>query len=145
MPSWRDSTPQAAQDDLDAMLSTALDAALHLLTKNGEFFPFGVTVGTAGQVGLAAADPDLGDHPESTAVLADLYADAAENRDTYRAMAFVSDVTANDSNAVRVEAGHRDGGPGLVIVMPYIRKGIVKKVVTYGQMAAGGGERRVWP
>lgn len=145
MPSWRDSTPQAVQDDLDAVLSAALDAALNLLSKSGEFFPFGVTVSDAGAVGLAAADPGLGERPDSTAVLASLYAGASANRGAYRATAFVADVKANGSDAVRVEAEHRDGGPGLLIVMPYQRKGLVKKVVTYGQMNAGPGERRVWP
>jgi len=144
MASWRDTTPQAAQDDLDAMLSMALDAALNLLTKNGEFFPFGVTVGQDGQVGLAAADPALGEKPDSTAVLANLYAGAAANREGYRATAFVADVTANGSHAIRVEAEHRDGGPALVVLMPYQRKGLVKKVVTYGQMSAAAGERRIW-
>jgi len=60
MPSWRDGTPPEVQDDLDAALSAGLDAALNLLTKNGEFFPFGVTVNDVGQVGLTATDPGLG-------------------------------------------------------------------------------------
>jgi len=50
-----------------------------------------------------------------------------------------------DARAVRVEADHRDGGPPLVILMPYQRKGLVKKVVTYGQMAVSEGARRIWP
>jgi len=133
------------QDDLDSALSAALDAALNLLTKNGEFFPFGVTVNDAGQVGLTAADPGLGEHPDSTAVLASLYAGTSDSRGAYRAAAFVADVRANGSDAVLVEAEHRDGGPCLLIVMPYQRKGLVKKIVTYGQMTAGPGEHRVWP
>jgi len=78
-------------------------------------------------------------------VLASLYAGTSGNRGACRAAAFVADVRANGSDAVRVEAEHRDGGPGLLILMPYQRKGLVKKVVTYGQMTAGPGERRVWP
>src|SRR4051812_37232475 len=128
MPLWRETTPQPVQDDLDAVLSAALDAAQNLLNKNGEFFPFGVTVSEAGEVGLAAAD-GLGEQPASTAVLDSLYAGVAGKRDAYRAAGFVADVKADGSDAVRVEAEHRDGGPALVILMPYQRKGMVKKVV----------------
>jgi hypothetical protein len=129
---------------LDAVVTAALNAAQDLLTKNGEFFPFGITVAESGDVGLAAADPGLGEHPASLAVLDSLYAGAADRRDAYRAVGFVADVKANGSDAVRVEAEHRDGGPPLVVVMPYQRKGLVKKVITYGQMTAGPGERRIW-
>lgn len=45
---------------------------------------------------------------------------------------------------MRVEAEHRDGGPALVVLMPYAKKGLVKKTVTYGQMSASSGERRIW-
>lgn len=32
-----------------------------------------------------------------------------------------------------------------MILMPYQRKGLVKKTVTYGQMAVSEGSRRIWP
>ena len=144
MPSWRETTPQAVQDDLDGVVSAALDTAEHLLVKNGEFFPFGMTVGDGGDVGMAGGDPGLGEAPASLAVLETLYAGAKGNRDAYRAVAFVADVAASGGDAVRVEAEHRDGGPPLVVVMPYVRKGLVKKAVTFGQMTADAGERRIW-
>jgi hypothetical protein len=145
MSSWRETTSKSVQDDLDAVVSTALDAALELLTKNKEFFPFGVTIDNFGGVGLAsAADPALGNSPAPNAVLASLYAGTTESRVAYRAVGFVADVKANGSDAVRVEVEHRDGGPGLIVVMPYQRKGLMTKVVTYGQMTAGTRERRVW-
>jgi len=144
MASWRDTAPQPVQDDLDAVVSTALDAALSMLTKRGEFFPFGVTVTAEGDIALAAADPGLGEHPDSNSVLASLYAGATGNRAAYRSAAFAADVRANGGDAVRVEAEHRDGGPALVVLMPYAKKGLVKKTVTYGQMSVSSGERRVW-
>jgi len=143
MPSWREATPQSVQDDLDGVVTAALNAAQDLLTKNGEFFPFILTLSASGDMGLAAAEPGLGEQPASLAVLDGLYAGALGSREAYRAVGFVADVKANGGDAVRVEAEHRDGGPALVILMPYQRKGLVKKV-TYGQMTAGPGERRVW-
>lgn len=145
MASWRDTTPQQVQDDLDGVVSTALDVALSLLTKNGEFFPFGITIGDEGDIAMAAADPSLGERPDSTAVLDGLYSGVQGDHGAYRAAGFVADVRANGGDAVRVEAEHRDGGSPLVVVMPYARKGLVKKTVTYGQMTAGAGQRRIWP
>jgi len=144
MPSWRATTPQPVQDELDAVVSSALDTALALLNKNGEFFPFSITVTDAGEMGMAASDPGLGDHPDSTAVLDSLYTAISGLRHTYRAAGFVADVRANGSDAVRVEAEHRDGGPALVVLTPYKRHGLAKKVFTYGQMSAAAGERRIW-
>ena len=144
MPSWRAATAQPVQDDLDAVVSTALDAALSILNKNGEFFPFGVTVSDGGDVALAASDLGLGEHPVSTVVLGSLYEAIAGDRGRYRAVGFVAAVNSNGADVVRIEAEHRDGGPALVILMPYERKGLLKKVFTYGQMSAASGERRVW-
>ena len=143
MPSWRETTPPAVQDDLDAVLTAALDAAEHHLARSGEFFPFGITVSDSGDIGIAGAIPELGE-PGSLAVLDMLYAGAASNREAYRAVGFVADVKAGGGDAVRVEAEHRDGGPALVVLTPYVRKGLVKKTVAYGQMTAGEGERHVW-
>ena len=129
MPSWREATPKSVQDDLDGIVTAALNAAQDLLTKNGEFFPFAMTMSASGEMGLAAADPGLGEQPASLAVLDSLCAGALGNREAYRAVGFVAEVKANGGDVVRVEAEHRDGGPALVIVMPYQRKGLVKKVV----------------
>jgi len=108
---WRVTTPEPVQDDLDDIATAALDAAKDMLTKRGEFFPFGITVSSDGEVGLAAAgDPGLAERPASLAVLDGLYAGVADNRQAYRAVGFVADVTANGGDAVRVEAEHRDGG-----------------------------------
>jgi hypothetical protein len=73
---------------------------------------------------LAAADPGLGERPDSLAVLDSLYAGAAENRSSYRAVGFVADVRANGGDAVRVDLEHRDEALGLTILMPYQRKGL---------------------
>lgn len=143
MASWRDTTPQHVQDDLDGMLGVALDAAQTFLTKNGEFYPFGLTIDRDGETSLAAGY--TGDeHPDSQSVLDALAAGFLHNRDGYRAVASVADVRANGGDAVRVEAEHRDGGPAITLLMPYVRKGLVKKSVNYGQPSASQAERRYW-
>ena len=73
MTSWGATTPQAAQDDLDALVKLASDWAQHLLKKYGEFLPFGVNMDDQGQDGFFSADPGLGEHPASLEVLEVLY------------------------------------------------------------------------
>jgi hypothetical protein len=143
MASWRDTTPQAVQDDLDGIVGLALDAALNLLTKNGEFYPFGVTVSDEGQAALTS--PEMGsEHPRSTAVLAAVTESLRQRRDAYRAIGLVAAVTTTGGDAVRVEVEHRDGGPAITVLVPYVTKGLLRKSVSYGDAQASEGERQVW-
>jgi hypothetical protein len=143
MPSWRDTTPLPVQDDLDRIVGVAIDAAQGLLQANGEFFPFGITITDSGEVGLGAADPALGEHPDSQSVLDTLYAGVAQSRERYRAAAFVADIRADGGDGIRVQAEHRDGGPGIEVVARYEKKRF-RRGVEMGSMSAGAGPRRVW-
>ncbi len=93
--SWRDETAQEVQDDLDGLVGAAIEAAEHFLAKNGEFFPFGVTVDDNDELAVAAADPGLGERPASAAVLDSLYESVRGAAGRLRAAAFVADVAAN--------------------------------------------------
>jgi hypothetical protein len=141
---WRDTTSQAVQDDLDSLVTPAIDAAAQLLNKNGEFFPFCLTVGLDGELGFDHADPGLGEQPPSQAVLDFLYEGAAAQQDTLRALAFVADVRLEGSDAVRVELEHRDGGPGLAVLAPYALRGLVRKRARFGDLQLAKGTRHIW-
>jgi len=144
MTSWRDTTPQPIQDDLDNMVGMAIDAAQALLAKNGEFFPFGVSITSDGEEHLLAADPGLGENPESLAVLDSLYAGVVASREALRGAAFVADVRVDGLDAIRVQAEQRDGGPGVEVLMRYEKKRF-RKAVEYGAVTASSGPRRIWP
>jgi len=58
--SWRETTSQQAQEDLDALLELTLPFAQQQLAEHGEFFPFAAAVGADGAPRLIAADPGLG-------------------------------------------------------------------------------------
>jgi hypothetical protein len=139
--SWRDRASEIAQSDLDGLLSAALPFAEQTLAKYGEMFPFGAGVNTAGEVIFIAADPGLGEHPPSTAILETLYESARSDADL-RAAAFVADVLAEGKDAVQVELEHADG-IALTVIVPYSRRRLTKKV-KLGPMRLVAGQRRVW-
>jgi hypothetical protein len=78
--SWRDSTPQTVQDDLDSLVGPAIDAAEQFLNSRGEF------------------------------------------------------------SAIE----HRDGGPGLAVLVPYALRGLVRKRARFGDLQLAEGTRRIW-
>src|SRR4051812_35652259 len=120
MASWRDNASQSAQDDLDELLNAVLPFAEQTIAKHGELAPFGASVSTNGQFAFLAADLGQGEYLSSADVLNTLYEGAKQSAATHRAFAFVADVLANGSDAVRVELEHREG-PVLVLAVPYTR------------------------
>lgn len=142
--SWRDSTAQHVQDELDDLLDSALGLARHLLQKNGEFSPFGVTLDERAETSLFEADPAESERPPWHAVLDMLYEGLAQERHGLRAAAVVADVTVDGADAVRVALEHREGGPDASVFLPYSQKRL-RKSVEFGELFARPGERRIWP
>ncbi|HDH24689.1 MAG TPA: hypothetical protein ENH00_00645 [Actinobacteria bacterium] len=142
MNSWRDSASQQAQDDLDELLNAALPAAAFLLRKNGELFPFGVEVMVDGTVRHVAADPGVGERPDSLAVLESLTDGFRANRMSIRAAAFVTNVSYNRSDAVRVESEHSEG-LAILLLAPF-RRTRFRRTITFGEFVAGAGEPKIW-
>ena len=142
MTSWRDSTPDHVQTDFDGLFGLCLDAALDLLTKHQEFYPFGFHAHD-GEAVMVGSEPGLGDHPESQAVL-DLLVEGARRRSgDIDAVAHVYDVRLESgSDAVCVDLEHREGH-ALQIVTPYRIEAVGRGVET-GQMSVSTGVRRVW-
>jgi hypothetical protein len=132
--SWRDSISAEASAEVDAMLNAALPFAQQMLEKHGEFYPYAVK-----------RDPELGDKPVSTEVLAVLYDGLSKQRESLRATAVVSDVRISSpaGDAIRVEIEHREGAV-LVALLPYSKKRFGRGV-TYGDLQASTGERHTWP
>jgi len=53
--SWRDSVSQRGQDDLDRLLQESMPIAQRLLEKDGEFFPFALSLANSGDTRIVAA------------------------------------------------------------------------------------------
>lgn len=141
--SWRDETPPAVQEALDSLANEGLNAAEHFLAQNGEFYPFALTLSKTGDIRMVGGEPGEGEHPSSTAVLDLLYEALAAERESLSGAAFIAAVETHSGDAIRVEVEHRDGGPALVLLLPYRRKRM-RKAVELGQLTAAAGDRRVW-
>lgn len=159
--SWRDEASPQAQADLDALLSASLGSALENLQKNGEFYPFAMSVDGPSRTDTRAQEPDvdivfadpaqLGDQPEPEAVLAELRRILAvrasnENRTVpQRATAIVLSVIVPDfGDAVRVDLEHADGIQ-LMVLAPLITKGKSRKrTYEFGQLRLLPGQQHVW-
>lgn len=140
--SWRDSTSEQAQADLDALLNAALPFAEEMLGKHGEFFPYAVAIDGDGEAKMVGANPGLGERPASTEVLAMLVDGLRQQRDGLRAVGLVSDVRLERSDAVRVETEHVEG-IAITVFWPYTKKRL-RRGVEFGDLAAVPGEPQVW-
>ena len=167
---WRDEASPQAQADLDELLSAALGAAMEHLEKNGEFYPFAMSVDgeptvdadgepTAASSGVKAPDVDivfadpaaLGEQPEPEAVLAELrrlLKVRAENENrtvAQRATAIVLQVVVPQfGDAVRVDLEHAEGVQ-LMVLAPVKGKGKSRKrTFEYGDLRLLPGQRHIW-
>ena len=142
MPSWRDSASQQAQDDLDGLLNAALPFAQEMLSKRGEFFPYGAAISSDGETRLVGGDPGQGEKPLGDDLLAALVQAFRAGREGLRAVAVAVDVRIADSDAVRVEVEHREG-QALVMLLRYKKKRFPRGI-EYGNLSASPGERQIW-
>lgn len=127
---------------LDGLFGLSIDAAVEMLTKRKEFYPFGFEA-AGGEAVMVGGEPGLGDRPESQAVLDVLYEGSRGRRDAVDAVAYACDVRLESgSDAVRVDLEHRDGH-ALQMVTPYRLKKFGRGLET-GQMSVSSGVRRIW-
>lgn len=141
MTSWRDSTSEQVQGDVDGLLNAALPFGQEMLAKHGEFFPYAVTLGDDGE-GRMVAGYTGNEHPPSAEVRSLLVDGLREQRDSLRAVAIVSDVRTTESDAIRVEIEHREGA-SMAVLLPYAKRRL-RKGVEFGDLSAAPAEPQVW-
>lgn len=142
MTTWRDTTSEQAQSELDSLLNAVLTFAEQTLVKYGEFYPYGAGITRSGEIAMLAADPGVGDNPASDEVLALLYETATARADEWRALAIVSAISTTGGDAVRVELEHSEK-VALIVLLPYSVDPATREVTT-GDLQAGAAEPRIW-
>lgn len=137
-----------SRDDLNALLSAAVDVATDRLSEESEFTPFGLAMrmDDAEILHLEPEDEEGVDDAEHVRALlvAGLREGAMEGR--YRAIAIVSDVTIEDDRgdpvtpAIHVALEHVGDDP-VTCIVPY---DLGEEAVELGELAAEPGERQVF-
>ncbi len=139
--SARISRQERVQQDLDELLGQLAILAKALIIRNGEFFPFGATIGKRGKYTLVTPVPES-DQPTPHDVVDAILSEIQTSRDTFRAYGVtMMAATAEGADAVRIELEHVEGS-SLVIALPYARGDF--GAFAYGDMGALLAERRVW-
>ena len=141
MSSWRDTTSEQAQADLDQLLETVLPLAEETLGKQAEVTPFGAGVTRDGEITLlqvnASAAPD-----QREGVLGDLYGAARGVVTQHRAFAFVAEETVEEGIRLRVDLEHHEG-TAFAVVADYERSKL-RRSVTRTALAAQTRGGTIW-
>ena len=146
MASWRDTTSELAQSDMDGLLDIAVELATEQLRKQGGFVPFAACVDDQGEVQLLMAEPtavdDSADGPDATTLAEGLRVDLRARRESFRGAALAVDVRLPDEgrDGISVDLEHRDG-VALLVTLPYTHAG---GAVELGDVAASAGTVRIW-
>jgi hypothetical protein len=147
--SWRTTVPESTATDLENLLGTGMGAAQEQLERNGGFLPFALVVEIDGEVRLVAVTPaDVGTGSDSEfdadAMISDMTELLRQNRDGFRAVAIVCDITLieEDSDAIHVATEHRDGAV-FAAVLPYAANQSTREW-EFGELAADTNEPAIW-
>ena len=145
MDTWRDTTSQQAQDDLDGLLNAVMPLARQTLARYGDLLPFGAATLTNGHVSMLAAYPgddlDALTNPE---VFDGLKDGVQQQAGEYRAVAFVADGLLDGADAILVDLEHREG-VALRMMVPYRRHRFPRRVsLNHAQGALQRVDPEVW-
>lgn len=150
MTTWRDTTSEHVQSDLDRLLNTVLPFADEMLRKHGEFYPYGAAITREGEEQVFAADPGEVEDPNPSEVLTSLVSGMSAEAHDLRAAALVSDVTSDKTDAIMVHLEHADS-MAITVLLPYrfADANIDAEVdteadVEYDDMAATPAEALIW-
>jgi hypothetical protein len=135
-----------AHPDLDALLNALLPFAQEMLTKHGEFLPFGASISKKGDRSVAAGDAGV-ERPESQVVIELLIDGFRGARRKLRAAGVCYDVLAvppgekrkTDAICARLE---HEAGEAVSVFLPY-KKGRRGKV-DYGEIWGAPDERTIF-
>jgi len=136
-----------AHPDMDALLDEGLQIAIHFLEKNGEFYPFGVTMAPDGSI--AHTQGYTGDENPPSQELIELLLRGFQSGATsgdYRATALISDVRVSLNGTTKTEAicvtvEHQEDPP-VTCLLPYAK---TDAGYEFGELIAQRADSNVFP
>lgn len=137
---WRDTTSEHIQSDLDRLLNVVLPFADEMLRRHGDFHPYGVAITRAGEEQVFAADTEEEARPSPSDVLTSLVNGMSEDANELRAAALVSDVTSDRTDAIMIHLEHADS-MAITVVVPYQQD---EEDIEYADLAATPTEALIW-
>ena len=142
---WRDTTSEHVQSDLDRLLNTALQFADEMLRRHGEFYPYGAAITREGEEQVFAADTTETEDPNPSEVLSSLVSGMSAESNELRAAALVSDVTSEKTDAIMVHLEHADS-MAITVLLPYRFADTTTEdtEVEYEDLAATPTEALIW-
>lgn len=140
MTTWRDTTSEHVQSDLDRLLNTALQFADEMLRKHGVFYPYGAAITRDGDEQVFAADSGDEADPNPSEVLTSLVSGITEDKQDLRAAALVSDVTSERTDAVMIHLEHADS-MAMTVLVPYRQ---TEDDVEFDDLSATPTEALIW-
>ena len=131
----------APPNDLDRLLGASVEAAVQLLSKDGEFYPFALAMTADGQIVTPSVDPGT-EHPSAAQVEELLVQVLRDKRDELRAASLCSDVrirsdAGEERDAIRVELEAPQADP-LVVMVPYADRRLDEPMGMQGQRRVFG-------
>jgi hypothetical protein len=145
MTSWRDTTSEEAQNDLDRLADATVAAARNFLDRNGEFIPFPMAIKADGELALIGLQqPETPEIPLPQDVIDGIIDLFRDRRDSIRALAIGADVrlASEDLDAIEVRLEHREG-VSLSVLVPYLRDSLDESY-EYEEPRAQVGEPVIW-
>jgi hypothetical protein len=145
MTSWRETTSEQAQDDLDRLADATIAAARNFLDRNGEFIPFPIAIKADGELALIGLQqPETTEIPLSQDVIDGIVDLFRDRRDSLRALAIGADVRIADEDieAIEVRLEHREG-VSLSVLVPYLRDSL-DETYEYEEPRVQPGDPAIW-
>jgi hypothetical protein len=137
-----------AHPDLDALLNALIPFAQQMLSKYGEFYPFGASIDVNGAISFSATDPQL-ESSQSQVVFESLVSDlsqkAANGQIKAAGICFDTRITrprdVSKIDAICIHLEHREQAP-VRVYMPYVKSLFGK--FKYQELSASTVESRIF-
>ena len=145
MTSWREALSDGARADVDQLVDSGLAVAKSRLQTLAFVPPVPIFANEQGAIMQVAHDPSrLGRKATATAVADDAVEQLKKVKDSARGVALVTSthLAKERTDAVEVWVEHGEG-IAVSIILPYQRP-TLGGVITFGQLRAFTGARRVW-